>query len=205
MPSLDPERLVKIGGYANDGTGDDLRTAFNKVNSLFSELYITGAVDDGKNVGTASNQELAVGEVGIFKEKVANKLHFKSLTSSNDSVQFGVNENTLDITSFGSLVEDTTPQLGGTLDLNGHDILGVGNIGAPYTSSDRDNIKINGIRILDIVALIDMMLWSNTVDIDLGTVNEPIGGDGPYSGINLDLNSINNPSHIQLNFGFINT
>lgn len=203
MSALDPERLVKIGGYANDGTGDDLRTAFNKVNSLFSELYITGAVDDGKNVGTATNQELDSDEVGLFKEKVGNKLQFKSLTSSNGSVSIGPNENTIDLTSFANVVEDTTPQLGGDLDLNGFNITGIGNIGEPYTSEGRDRIKINGIKILDLVALIDMMLWSNTADINLGTVNEPVGGEGPYSGINLDLGSILNPSHIQLNFGYV--
>jgi hypothetical protein len=195
MSALDPERLVKIGGYANDGTGDDLRTAFNKVNSLFSELYITGAVDNASNVGTDG--------AGIFKEKVANNLHFKKLTSSNNSIQFGENENTVDLTSFANVVEDTSPQLGGNLDLNNFNITGVGNIGEPYTSEGRDRIKINGIKILDLVAVIDMMLWSNTADINLGTVLEPVGGEGPYSGINLDLGTVLSPSHIQLNFGYI--
>ena len=31
--------LIGIGSAANDGTGDPLRTAFNKVNNMFTELY----------------------------------------------------------------------------------------------------------------------------------------------------------------------
>ena len=30
--------VVKIGTNVNDGTGDDLRTAFQKVNAKFTEL-----------------------------------------------------------------------------------------------------------------------------------------------------------------------
>ena len=31
--------IINIGTLANDGTGDDLREAFIKVNNNFSELY----------------------------------------------------------------------------------------------------------------------------------------------------------------------
>ena len=191
---------VSIGSYANDGTGDDLRTAFEKVNSNFQQLSGTIAIQNGVNVGTGA---------GVFKTKNLSNLEFKTITSTDGSVSIGVNENTLDLTSFSALEQDTTPKLGGDLDLNGFDILGIGNIGAPYTSSDRDKIKVNGIKILDLVALQDLMLWSQTVDIDLGTVTQPVGGDGPYSGINVDMGAISNsfggPSHLQLNFGFINS
>ena len=35
---------INIGNNANDGLGDDLRTAFEKVNANFDELYATLAV-----------------------------------------------------------------------------------------------------------------------------------------------------------------
>ena len=35
------QQSVSIGSAANDGTGDPLRTAFNKINANFTELYGT--------------------------------------------------------------------------------------------------------------------------------------------------------------------
>jgi hypothetical protein len=190
---------VNIGSYSNDGTGDDLRTAFEKVNSNFEQLSGTIAIQNGVNVGTGAS---------VFKTKNLSNLEFKTLTSTDNSVTIGVNENTIDLTSFSAVEQDETPKLGGNLDLNGFNITGIGNIGAPYNSPDRDNIKVNGIKVLDLVAVQDLMLWSQTVDIDLGTVTQPVGGDGPYSGINLDMGvfseEFGGPSHIQLNFGFVN-
>ena len=37
MPTVNLQP-INLGGYANDGTGDDLRTAFEKVNGNFSEI-----------------------------------------------------------------------------------------------------------------------------------------------------------------------
>jgi hypothetical protein len=40
------KQVINIGSVANDGTGDPLRTAFDKVNDNFTELYN----DDGEDV-----------------------------------------------------------------------------------------------------------------------------------------------------------
>ena len=58
-------QAINIGSSANDGTGDPLRTAFDKINDNFIELY--GSDDDATNF----------------------------------------------------VLEDTSPQLGGDLDVNG--------------------------------------------------------------------------------------
>ena len=39
------QQTINIGSSANDGTGDPLRTAFDKINDNFSELYGTSAFD----------------------------------------------------------------------------------------------------------------------------------------------------------------
>jgi hypothetical protein len=66
---------INIGNVVNDGLGDDLRTAFEKVNANFSDLgtqlTITGANMGG--VGT-----------GIFKQKTGATLEFKSLVSGRE-------------------------------------------------------------------------------------------------------------------------
>jgi len=71
--------LINIGYIANDGTGDDLREAFIKVNQNFEELdlRITGDV-------TASNIE-GEGE-GIFSQKLIYDLQFKKLVSGSNVV-----------------------------------------------------------------------------------------------------------------------
>ena len=47
-----PIQTVNLGTYANDGTGDDLRTAFTKVIDNFDYLDLI-KVEDGENLGDA--------------------------------------------------------------------------------------------------------------------------------------------------------
>lgn len=93
--------LIDIGAIANDGTGDDLRTAFIKVNENFVELDASiDASTVAENMGDGA---------GIFKEKVENELQFRSLA---------VEEN-LSITTDGDRIiigtnfEDKTVRFGG--------------------------------------------------------------------------------------------
>lgn len=70
-------QLINIGFAANDGTGDDLREAFIKVNNNFEELELrdyeeTSAV----NLGPAGE--------GIFANLVNYQLQFKKLVAGND-------------------------------------------------------------------------------------------------------------------------
>jgi len=53
------EQVINVGAAANDGTGDTIRVAFQKVVSMFSELYasiasLTTSVDGIKSLGYAS-------------------------------------------------------------------------------------------------------------------------------------------------------
>jgi hypothetical protein len=47
-----PIQRIEIGGYANDGTGDDLRTAFKKVNINFGLLFAEASANTAINLGT---------------------------------------------------------------------------------------------------------------------------------------------------------
>lgn len=62
-------QLINVGNIANDGTGDDLREAFIKVNQNFEELDLR---DDEQT--TASN----IGEVGegVFAQRLNYDLQF---------------------------------------------------------------------------------------------------------------------------------
>ena len=47
------QQVINIGTSANDGTGDPLRSAFDKINDNFSELYAKGAA--GSNLDLSDN------------------------------------------------------------------------------------------------------------------------------------------------------
>jgi len=154
-------QTINVGLVPNDGTGDDLRTAFSKINANFDELELQGGqANTIHNVGTG---------IGIYKEKIGVDLRLKSLVAgsgvtltnnpneilidNNRNVLVRVNANTgsliastvdqainivggtgistaivgntLTITGSNYNIEtDTSPKLGGDLDLNGFNIIG---------------------------------------------------------------------------------
>lgn len=60
------KQTINIGSAANDGTGDPLRTAFDKVNDNFTELYSDDAGDVGSITATAPiERDSATGDVTI--------------------------------------------------------------------------------------------------------------------------------------------
>lgn len=73
MP-LDPTNLINIGAIANDGTGDDLRSAFSKINNNFIQL------DSSIDASTVA-ANLGTGE-GLYKDKDVNTLQFRSIAGS---------------------------------------------------------------------------------------------------------------------------
>jgi hypothetical protein len=98
---------INVGANANDGTGDDLRTAMQKINTNFAELYGTTA-------------------------------------EAND------------------LIEDISPQLGGNLDLAGHNI---------FTSITNSDINIvpngTGSLIVDTITIHDNTIKTNASNANL--------------------------------------
>lgn len=123
---------VNLGNYANDGTGDDLRTAFEKVNSGFTELDLTRVVS-AENLGTGSP---------IFFDKDGNILRFRSIKAGlNVSVVYNDDEITIGANSgLNSLEEDTSPSLGGNLNTNGYNLYSEGQPLEIYVADEFLNI-----------------------------------------------------------------
>ena len=138
-----PIQTINIGNYANDGLGDDLRTAFEKVNANFNLLNTTDTTA-AANVGTGS---------GIFAQKSGTTLQFKSLVGGSN-ITLSSNGTSITINGSGNLSSETSPSLGGNLNLNGNNIIGGGNIEA----------TIYGI---------DIRTMSATSGVDYGTFTEP--------------------------------
>lgn len=82
---------INLGTVANDGTGDDLRTAFQKIISNFNQL-------DARTPEATTVVNLGTGQ-GVFASKVADELRFKSivggqnvtLTATGQSITVDVN------------------------------------------------------------------------------------------------------------------
>lgn len=111
---------INLGNYANDGTGDDLRTAFEKVNANFSEIDLTHVIS-AENLGTG---------IPVFYDKVDNTLRFRSIVGGNNiSLIYDNEQITISTVNLLSSVEaDPAPKLGGDLDINSWQIFGNGSI-----------------------------------------------------------------------------
>ena len=149
-----PIQTINIGNYANDGLGDDLRTAFEKVNANFNLLNTTDTTA-AANVGTGS---------GVFAQKSGTTLQFKSLKGGSN-ITLSSDGTSITINGSGNLSSETSPSLGGNLNMNGNNIIGGGNIEA----------TIYGI---------DIRTMSATSGVDYGTFTEP----NTYTGM-IDLGS----------------
>ena len=93
---------INIGSSANDGTGDPLRTAFDKINDNFVELY--GTDDDSKTlannldvnghniISTRSNEDIRILPAGTGGV-IASAVRIAGTTiSSDDSSTININE-----------------------------------------------------------------------------------------------------------------
>lgn len=143
---------INIGNYANDGTGDDLRTAFEKVNGNFT-LLDNRDVTAGTNLGTGEQ---------VFKQKTNTVFEFRSLVAGSN-ITLTTDGNTITIGGVGNLEDEASPALGGDLDLNGYNIIGTGDIQA----------TVYGIDIRELAASlgnIDYGSFTNpTYGVDFGT------------------------------------
>ena len=67
------QQTINLGIYPNDGTGDDLRTAFKKTQENFVALSQTTNIDDGLNLGNGT---------GVFAQRNTTSLNLEFKPSS---------------------------------------------------------------------------------------------------------------------------
>jgi hypothetical protein len=152
-----PTNLVlNIGTYANDGTGDDIRTAFQKIKDTFTLINSELGVVDGENKGVGAG-------LVASPSKVDNKLQFKSITGTG-AIVVSSTATTVNIASTNSLELDVSPRLGGNLNLNNHNIVGTGDV----------QTTVYGLDIRAINTLLQLLNSTNDYrDLDLGSFTNP--------------------------------
>jgi len=119
---------INIGTIANDGTGDNLRVAFEKVNQNFLNL-------DDRFSFTNSVENLGSGS-GVFYSKENNILYFKSLVAGSN-IALSTTDNEITINSnenFTIQADSDSVNISGSSKSFG--IKGVGNVNAGISSND---------------------------------------------------------------------
>jgi len=187
-------QTINIGNVVNDGLGDDLRTAFQKVNANFADLS-TQLTITATNVGATG--------VGVFKEKVGADLQFKKLLSGTKML---LNENTDTIT-----VNNTAPDAfiridtdAGVMLASTHQQITMAGTAAPGSTTSRKDIEVTAfgstVSFKTIIPVTDIL-----ESYDFGRIT------GPYTNAmqvalqaaNIDFGTILLPGRIDLDCGTI--
>lgn len=108
-------QTINVGNIANDGTGDDLREAFIKVNNnlLYLDNTTEALTPEGNNLGDA-------GEGIYVNTDSTNTLNFKTLLSGSN-INLSSNNNSITINSEGGISDIMVLTDEGSLTLNAPD------------------------------------------------------------------------------------
>ena len=162
------QQTLNVGSNANDGTGDTLRAAMQKVNTMFTEVYASSLFNDSISLvgneitATRSNDDLVIrpsgtGTVAIDKLVVDNNIQLTdniiSTTNSNSNLK-------LSASGTGSIEIAKVDINGGTID--GTVIGGVTPAAATFTT-----VTANTSAVLDGVTVTDNTISANASDADL--------------------------------------
>ena len=129
---------INIGTLANDGTGDDLREAFVKVNNNFTELDARQAENT-----TASNKLADDGTTKrVFAAKTNDNLSFKNL-KAGPNVSLSADNNQITITSSGIVSILFTTDVGSLTPIGSQGQVTVQGTGGTTTAGSGSNITIN--------------------------------------------------------------
>jgi hypothetical protein len=185
---------INIGNVVNDGLGDDLRTAFQKVNANFSDLSAQLTI-------TASN--IGVTGAGVFKEKVGADLRFKNLVSgtkmllNNTADAIIINNTAPD--AFTRIDTDAGVMLAGT-----HQQITMAGVAAPGSTTSRKDIEVtafgSSISFKTIIPVTDIL-----TSYDFGTITGAYTNSIQtiYAASNIDFGTIALPGRLDLDCGGI--
>jgi len=119
------QEIINVGAAPNDGEGDPLRTAFQKINNNFSQLYSTGFfTSSAYSTGNTAGQVIFTAPIESFTQGIFQ-------VNSNDTSSTDTENITLNV----SVIND-----GSGLKWNGHNTLFNGNV---LTGYDMDIIDSN--------------------------------------------------------------
>ena len=164
---------INIGSNANDGTGDDLRTAMVKINTNFTELYAETAVDSGISISGNTISSNRSDDDIVFEPSGVGAVRFPAVTINDNSIT-GTRSN-----------EDLTISASGT----GNLILGSLRVNGTTISSD-DSSKITISENVDITGTLQVN-EINSADSTAIQINDGVNISGITNTATLFVNDDN--------------
>jgi hypothetical protein len=194
-------QTINIGNIVNDGLGDDLRSAFQKVNANFATLNNDLTI-------TASN----LGTVGepVFKQKAGLNLEFKKLVAGNKITISSSPDSLLISSTVGNNFQRLTTN-SGYVDADQHQYV---------TFQGDTNIQVSAVAdVITVGTVLDLNQILKVLDFgSIGMVNT-IAVDGinnlypnnlldnivqlSMAASNLDFGTVANPGTINLDLGLL--
>ena len=147
------KQTINIGTTANDGTGDPLRTAFDKVNSNFTELYNDDAGDvNSVNAGTGISVDQTTGAVTVTNAGTLDTTTDNGATTTNSITVGGLHVNSTGAVEMPAGTDGERPSaVAGmfrfnttTNEFEGYDGTAWGSIGGSGSEINVDNFSGNG-------------------------------------------------------------
>ena len=178
-------QTINIGNIVNDGLGDDLRTAFQKVNANFTSLNASLTVT-ASNLGT-------VGE-SVFKQKSGVNLEFKKLVAGNKITITSSPDSLLISSTIGNVFQRITTQQG-FVDADAHQFVTIQGDPDIRVTAAADVITVTTVQDLNQILQV----------LDFGPIN------GVYTSIvqmntaasNIDFGTFTNPGSINFDSGIL--
>jgi hypothetical protein len=164
---------INIGSNANDGTGDDLRTAMQKINTNFTELYAETSVDSGITISGNTISSNRSDDDIVFEPAGVGAVRFPAVTINDNSIT-GTRSN-----------EDLTIAASGT----GNLILGSLRVNGTTISSD-DSSKITISENVDITGTLQVN-EINSADSTAIQINDGVNISGITNTATLFVNDDN--------------
>ena len=187
-------QTINIGNVVNDGLGDDLRTAFEKVNANFTDLSAQLTI-------TATNVNDT--GVGVFKEKVGTELRFKKLVSGTKMLVTDTDTSiVLNNTAPDAFIRIETDA--GVMLASTHQEITMAGAAAPGSTTSVKDIEVNAfgstISIKTIIPVTDIL-----TSYDFGAITGSFNNSmqALFAASNIDFGTITLPGRFDLDCGSI--
>jgi hypothetical protein len=187
-------QTINIGNQVNDGLGDDLRTAFQKVNANFTELSAQLTIT-AVNLGATGS--------GVFKEKIGAELQFKKLVSGT-KMALDDTGNTIVINSTAADAFVRIDTDSGNVQANAYQNITFSGAAAPGSTTSRKDIEVttfgSTVSFKTIIPVTDIL-----ESYDFGTITGSLNNSmqALYAASNMDFGTITLPGRFDLDCGSI--
>jgi len=155
-------QTINVGNIPNDGTGDDLREAFVKVNQNFTD------VDTRVNAVPTQAENIGIAGEGIFAQKVDDTLQFKNIVGSAN-VTVSSNGTSITLEARGGLDQVLVLTDNGSTNVTSNSALNLTGTAPVQTSSSGGNVVFSlsntGIVSHDIAPTLSANLNANAKNI----------------------------------------